>query len=152
LGVPWNSFLKESTLVEAQSVDSKEMLLGGGWNSREFCSHLHDYYEGGETKWFCRERRGGGKKEDAKRKEKEKFGGVADAILGSAFFKKRERERGTSISSLLPSYKYKPFFPIMRVTVLKTLEAKRDGGASCGRLAQLASCELGTSVSVGWQF
>jgi hypothetical protein len=27
----------------------------------------------------------------------------------------------------------------MRVTVLKTLEAKRDGGPSCGRFAQLAA-------------
>jgi len=36
----------------------------------------------------------------------------------------------------------------MRVTVLKTPEAKRDGGASCGRLAQLTSSALGASVSV----
>ena len=36
----------------------------------------------------------------------------------------------------------------MCVTVLKTLEAKRDGGASCGRLAQLAASALGTSLSV----
>jgi hypothetical protein len=32
-----------------------------------------------------REKGGWGNKEDAKRKEKEKFGGDADAILGSAF-------------------------------------------------------------------
>ena len=98
----------------------------------------------GETKWFYRERRVGEKKEEAKRKEK--FGGGADANLGSAFLKKKKR---SSISLLLPSYKYKPFLPIMRVTVLKTVEAKRDCGASCGRLVQLAASAFSTSVSVG---